>query len=82
MTKVGGSESKSGSITQRHGSMDPDPDPHQNVIDPQHYFHNYSVNKKSANSYKILHNSVFKLVSANKKFTNRKSHLQKARKSN
>ncbi len=26
----------SGSINQRHGSADPDPDPHQNVMDPQH----------------------------------------------
>jgi hypothetical protein len=24
------------SISQRHGSADPDPDPHQNVMDPQH----------------------------------------------
>jgi hypothetical protein len=29
-----GSESGSGSISQRHGSADPDP--HQNVMDPQH----------------------------------------------
>ncbi len=30
---------ESGSITgsQRHGSADPDPDPHQNVKDPQHW---------------------------------------------
>jgi hypothetical protein len=26
-----------GSITRRHGSTDPDPDPHQNVMDPQHW---------------------------------------------
>jgi hypothetical protein len=26
----------SGSISQRHGSADPDPDPPQNVMDPQH----------------------------------------------
>jgi hypothetical protein len=34
MTKIAGS----GSISQRHGSADPDPvpDPHQNVMDPQH----------------------------------------------
>jgi hypothetical protein len=34
-----GSESGSGSISQRHGSvnLDPDPDPHQNVMDPQHW---------------------------------------------
>jgi hypothetical protein len=30
--KIEGSES--GSISQRHGSADPDPDPHQNVMDP------------------------------------------------
>ncbi len=27
----------SGFISQRHGSADPDPDPHQNVMDPQHW---------------------------------------------
>ncbi len=32
MTKISGS----GSISQRHGSADPDPDPPQNVMDPQH----------------------------------------------
>jgi hypothetical protein len=32
-----GSGSESGSISQRHGSADPDPDPHQNVMDPQHH---------------------------------------------
>jgi hypothetical protein len=32
--KIEGSGSKSGSISQRHGSADPDPDSHQNVIDP------------------------------------------------
>jgi hypothetical protein len=30
MTKISGS--LSGSISQRHGSADPDPDPHQNVM--------------------------------------------------
>jgi hypothetical protein len=34
MTKIAGSGS--GSISQRHGSADPDPDQHQNVMDPQH----------------------------------------------
>ncbi len=29
--------SGSGSISQRHGSVDPDPDLHQNVMDPQHW---------------------------------------------
>ncbi len=33
-----GSESGSGSISKRRGSADLDPDPHQNVMDPQHYF--------------------------------------------
>jgi hypothetical protein len=32
MTKIAGS----GSISQRHGSADPDPDPPENVTDPQH----------------------------------------------
>jgi hypothetical protein len=34
MTKIAGS----GSISQRHGSADPDPDPPQNVMDPQYWF--------------------------------------------
>jgi hypothetical protein len=34
MAKIAGS----GSISQRHGSADTDPDPHQNVMDPQHCF--------------------------------------------
>ncbi len=34
MAKIAGSEY--GSISQRHGSADPDPDPPQNVMDPQH----------------------------------------------
>jgi hypothetical protein len=33
MTKITGS----GSISQMHGSADPDPDPPQNVMDPQHW---------------------------------------------
>jgi hypothetical protein len=38
MTKIEGSGSESGSISQRHGSADPEPDsdPPQNVMDPQH----------------------------------------------
>jgi hypothetical protein len=32
MMKIEGS----GSISQRHGSADPDPDPHKNVMDPEH----------------------------------------------
>jgi hypothetical protein len=34
MMKIEGS----GSISLRHGSADPDPDPHQNVMDPQHWY--------------------------------------------
>ncbi len=36
MTKIAGSGSASGSNSQRHWSADPDP--HQNVMDPQHCF--------------------------------------------
>jgi hypothetical protein len=36
MTKIAGSGSGSGSISQRHGSVYPDPDPHQNVMNPEH----------------------------------------------
>jgi hypothetical protein len=38
MTKIAGSRSEPGSrsISQLNGSGDPDPDPHQNVMDPQH----------------------------------------------
>ncbi len=32
-----GSGSESGSISQMHGFADPDQDPHQNVMDPQHW---------------------------------------------
>jgi hypothetical protein len=35
MTKIAGSGSEP--ISQRHGSEDPDPDPPQNVMDPQHW---------------------------------------------
>jgi hypothetical protein len=34
--KIEGSGSASGTISQGHGSADPDP--HQNVMDPQHCF--------------------------------------------
>jgi hypothetical protein len=39
MTKIAGSGSASGSISQIHGSADsdPDPDPHQNVMDQQNW---------------------------------------------
>jgi hypothetical protein len=39
VTKIAGSGSASGSISQRHGS--PDPDPHQHVMDPQHCISHY-----------------------------------------
>ncbi len=39
--KIEGPES--GSISQRHGSADPDPDPHQNVMDPQHWLRDSSL---------------------------------------
>jgi hypothetical protein len=37
----------SGSISQRHGSEDPDPDsePHQKVTDPQHCLNIFEANK-------------------------------------
>ena len=41
MTKIAGS----GSISQRHGSADPDPDPPQNVMDPQHCFYRKLLTK-------------------------------------
>jgi hypothetical protein len=37
MTKIAGSGSESGSTPKCHGSADPDPDPPQNVMDPQHW---------------------------------------------
>jgi hypothetical protein len=37
MTKIAGS----GSISQRQGSADPDPDPPQNVMDPQQWPRQY-----------------------------------------
>ncbi len=36
MTKIAGPGSESGSISQRNGSEDPDP--HLNVMDPEHCF--------------------------------------------
>ncbi len=37
MTKIAGSGSESESISQKHGSAGPDPDPYQNVMDPQYW---------------------------------------------
>ncbi len=39
MTKIAGSGS--GSISPKHGSEDPDPDPPQNVMNPQHCFEDW-----------------------------------------
>ncbi len=36
MTKIAGSGYGSESISQKHGYADPDPDPHENVMDPEH----------------------------------------------
>ncbi len=41
MTKIAGY----GSISQRHGSADPDPDPHQNVMDPEHWLHSNKISR-------------------------------------
>jgi hypothetical protein len=38
MMKIAGSGSESGSISQRHESADPNPDPHQNVMDLEHWY--------------------------------------------
>jgi hypothetical protein len=49
MMKIEGS----GSISQRHGSADPDPDPHQNVMDPQHCLQATSSQRIQENSRQI-----------------------------
>jgi hypothetical protein len=36
----------SGFISQRHGSADPDPDPHKNFLDPQHFFLHFFFDNK------------------------------------
>jgi hypothetical protein len=53
--KIAGSQSASGSgsISQRYGSAGPDPDPHLNVIDPQHAA-NTAKCKRSVISYNGL----------------------------
>ncbi len=48
MTKIAGS----GSISQRQGSADPDP--HQNVIDPEHCFFIIKDDKHSPPQVKVL----------------------------
>jgi hypothetical protein len=51
MKKIAGSESGS-NLVQRHGSADQDLDPHQNVMDPHHWFFVgvLKVNEKKAGS--------------------------------
>ncbi len=49
MKKVVGSGA--GSISQRYGSRDPNPDPHQSVTDPQHCLLIWSVPKAYINTY-------------------------------
>jgi hypothetical protein len=44
MTKIAGSWVGSGSISQRHGSADPDP--YQNFTDPQHCFQKVITTKE------------------------------------
>jgi hypothetical protein len=52
MTQIAGSGS--GSIHQRHGSVDWDTDPHQNAIDPEHCLQEYfSGGKKSVFATKV-----------------------------
>jgi hypothetical protein len=41
--KIAGSGSESGSISQRRGSAETDPDPHQNVMDLQHLLVKYML---------------------------------------
>jgi hypothetical protein len=51
MTKIAGS----GSISQRHGSADPDPDPPQNVMDPEHcQKHTYGAGSATMNQTKAV----------------------------
>ncbi len=50
-----GSEVGSGSISQRYRSADPDSDPHQKVMDPQHW--KKSLNNFSRNLCRTRHKS-------------------------
>jgi hypothetical protein len=40
---------RSASIGQRYGSVDPDPDPHQNDTDPQHWLGRIGMRKRGSN---------------------------------
>jgi hypothetical protein len=50
MTKMAGSRS----ISQRHGSADPDP--HQNVMDPEHWF---QITKNKTTFHQFIHYADF-----------------------
>jgi hypothetical protein len=67
MTKIAGSGYESGSISQRHGSADPDQDPHQNVMDPEHWFKPIQ-NIKKTDSFRVrkLYYVLIKFTTAEK----------------
>jgi hypothetical protein len=62
MTKIAGS----GSISERRGSAEPDPDPHQNVMDPQHCPEKWESGKAknilSVNMGKFKNLAIFKYI--------------------
>jgi hypothetical protein len=59
MTKIAGSGS--GSISQRHGSADPDlhPDPQQNVMDPQHWLQIIAIPVINSNPCSVSESGLF-----------------------
>ncbi len=68
--------SRSGSISQWHGSADPDPDPHQNVMAPQHWLICYEIQAKNdvhylqvfylKNNFTVMNRIWWKLYMAKK----------------
>jgi hypothetical protein len=66
MTKIEGSGTRS--IKQRNGSADPDPDPHQNVMGPQHWYVGTTTCIPLENKLQLLgqvsHNSAAALFTA------------------
>ncbi len=56
MTKIAGSGagSKSGSVSERYGSADPNPDPYQIVTDPQHCWKSSYLGSKSLETLLFL----------------------------
>ncbi len=62
--KIAGSESASGSISQRHGSAASDP--HQNVLDPQHRCKNFELCQSSNNKLTFCFGNItFKTCTKN-----------------